>query len=67
MKAVPKPNPDDGPLEFLSMEEAAKLLRVSRNALYQAAKRGEIKGLVKVGRILRVRRSALMQSEDDVA
>jgi excisionase family DNA binding protein len=54
----------ESPPEFLSMEEAAKLLRVSRNTLYAAAQRGEIKGLVKVGRLLRVRRSALMTDED---
>jgi len=48
--------------EFLSIDEAADLLRVNRNTLYEAAKRGELPGIVKIGRILRIRRSALLTS-----
>ena len=48
--------------DFLSIDEAAALLRVNRNTLYEAAQRNELPGVVKIGRILRVRRSALMES-----
>lgn len=51
--------------DFLSIDEAAVLLRVNRNTLYEAAKRNELPGVVKIGRILRVRRSALMDTVDE--
>lgn len=51
--------------QFLSIDEAAALLRVNRNTLYEAAKRGELPGVVKIGRILRVRRSALLDSDNE--
>ena len=51
--------------DFLSIDEAAALLRVNRNTLYQAAQRGELPGVVKIGRILRVRKSALMERADE--
>ena len=53
--------------EFLSIDEAAELLRVNRHTLYEAVRRGEVPGIVKIGRILRVRRSALLASGGDVA
>jgi excisionase family DNA binding protein len=42
----------------LTVEEAAKVLRVGRTAAYEAARRGEIP-VVRVGRSLRVPRHAL--------
>lgn len=48
------------PHEFLSIDEAASLLRVGRAALYAAVQRNELPGVVKIGKHLRVRRSALM-------
>ena len=51
--------------DFLSIDEAAALLRVNRNTLYEAAKRNELPGVVKIGRILRVRRSALFETGNE--
>ncbi len=46
--------------EFLTVAEAQDLLRVSRKALYGAIASGEIPGVVRVGRAIRIRRSALV-------
>jgi excisionase family DNA binding protein len=43
----------------LTVEEAAALLRISRTAAYDAAKRGELPA-VRIGRTLRVPRHALL-------
>jgi excisionase family DNA binding protein len=46
-------------IEFLTVDEAAEMLRVNRKSLYQAIERGEIPGVVRIGRTLRIRRAAL--------
>ena len=46
--------------EVLTVEEVAKLLRVNRKTVYDAAQRGEIPGR-KIGRILRFSREAVVQ------
>lgn len=48
--------------EFLSVDEAAALLRVNRNSLYQAVERREVPGVVRIGRTIRIRRSALNEA-----
>ncbi len=47
---------------FLKPEEAAALLRVNIKTLYDAAKRREIPGVVRFGRVLRFRRDELLVS-----
>lgn len=42
----------------LTVEEAAKVLRIGRSAAYEAARRGELPS-VRIGRSLRVPRAAL--------
>jgi excisionase family DNA binding protein len=42
----------------LTVEEAAKLLRIGRTAAYEAARRGELP-TIRVGRSIRVPRAAL--------
>jgi excisionase family DNA binding protein len=42
----------------LTVEEAAKLLRIGRSAAYEAARRGDIP-VIRVGRLLRVPRHRL--------
>ncbi len=37
-----------------TVEDAAELLRIGRTLAYELAKRGELPGLVKVGRLYRV-------------
>jgi excisionase family DNA binding protein len=50
---------DSKSIEYLTVDEAAELLRVNRKSLYQAIERGEIHGVVRIGRTLRIRRAAL--------
>lgn len=47
------------PVAVLTVEEAAALLRISRGAAYALAKRGELPGVIRLGRTLRVSRQAL--------
>jgi excisionase family DNA binding protein len=46
---------------FLTVPELAELLRISRNAAYLAIERGEVPGVVRIGRTIRIRRSAVVQ------
>ena len=46
--------------EFLKAEEVAELLRVNRKTVYEAASRDEIPGVVRVGRVIRFRRDAVL-------
>jgi excisionase family DNA binding protein len=46
--------------EFLKAEEVAELLRVNRKTVYEAASRDEIPGTVRLGRVLRFRRDAVL-------
>ena len=46
--------------QFLKADEVAKLLRVNRKTVYEAASRDEIPGLVRVGRVIRFRRDAIL-------
>ncbi|WP_086001247.1 helix-turn-helix domain-containing protein [Plesiocystis pacifica] len=47
--------------EFLKAEELAALLRVNRKTVYEAVARGEIPGAVRVGRVLRFQRDAVLE------
>ena len=42
----------------MTVEEAAKILRISRNSAYEAVKRGEIPS-IRIGRLLRVPRAVI--------
>ncbi|RJS27876.1 DNA-binding protein [Corallococcus sp. H22C18031201] len=48
--------------EFLTVEEGAALLRVNRKTLYEAIRLGQVPGVVRVGKALRIRRAALVGS-----
>jgi excisionase family DNA binding protein len=52
---------------FLSVEEAAALLRIGRNQMYQAIARGEVRGVKRIGKTIRVRRSALLADDPEHA
>ena len=45
--------------DVLTVEEASAILRVSRFTLYAEIKRGHIPGVVRIGRTIRLSRSAL--------
>jgi excisionase family DNA binding protein len=51
--------PDDGLPLFLDVEQAAKVIGISRSSAYDAIRRGEMP-VVKFGRRLRVPRGALL-------
>jgi excisionase family DNA binding protein len=46
---------------LLTVEEAAALLRVNRKTLYQAILADEIPGVVRLGRVIRLGRDAMLQ------
>lgn len=45
----------------LTVDEAARLLRVNRKTLYEAVRAGEVPGVVRVGRSIRIGREALLR------
>ncbi|MFP2958227.1 helix-turn-helix domain-containing protein [Myxococcus sp. 1LA] len=53
----PEPQPT-----FLTVDEAARLLRVNRKTLYEAIRLGQIPGTLRLGKSLRIRRDALVGS-----
>jgi len=46
--------------EMLTVEEAAAFLRVNRKTLYEAVRLGSVPGVVRLGRTIRISRSALI-------
>ncbi len=50
----------------MTVEEAAKVLRISRNSAYEAVKRGEIPSL-RLGRLIRVPRAAILKMIGEAA
>ncbi|WP_071902526.1 helix-turn-helix domain-containing protein [Cystobacter ferrugineus] len=54
------PGCDSNAPEFLTVDEAANLLRVNRKTLYESIRRGEVPGTIHVGRSVRLRRSVLL-------
>lgn len=49
------------PSPLLTAEELGELLRLSRGAIYTMVARGELPGVVKLGRRLRFRRDAVLE------
>ena len=47
--------------QVLTVDEAARLLRVNRKTLYDAVRAGEVPGVVRVGRSIRIGRDALLR------
>ncbi len=45
----------------LTADEVAALIRVERKTLYDAAKRGQIPGAFRVGRLLRFKREVVLE------
>ncbi|MCP3163312.1 helix-turn-helix domain-containing protein [Myxococcus qinghaiensis] len=56
----PTPNSPEAAPTFLTVEEAADLLRVNRKTLYEAIRLGQVPGVVRIGKALRIRRDALV-------
>jgi excisionase family DNA binding protein len=51
--------------ELLHLEEAARVLRIGRSRAYEMAARGELPGLIRIGRSLRVSRRSLIRWIDE--
>jgi excisionase family DNA binding protein len=47
--------------QVLTVDEAARLLRVNRKTLYEAIRAGEVPGVVRLGRSIRIGRDALLR------
>ncbi len=47
--------------QVLTVDEAARLLRVNRKTLYDAVRAGEVPGVVRLGRSIRIGRDALLR------
>ncbi len=52
--------PAESEPEIMTAAEVAALLRVNRKTLYEAVQRDQIPGVVRVGRILRFHRDAVL-------
>ncbi len=48
------------PLQMLTVDEVAVILRKTRKATYAMIERGQLPGIVRLGRSVRVRQSALL-------
>ncbi|ADO68723.1 helix-turn-helix domain-containing protein [Stigmatella aurantiaca] len=62
MKVEETMPPEEGPQvpEFLTVDEAAALLRVNRKTLYESIRLEQVPGVVHIGRSIRLRRSVLL-------
>lgn len=48
-------------MDFITVTEAARLLRVNRKTLYEAIARREVPGVVRLGRVIRIQRDAMLR------
>jgi excisionase family DNA binding protein len=55
-------SPTQAELPVLTVDEAAILLRVNRKTLYESIRLGQVPGVMRVGKALRIRRAALLES-----
>jgi excisionase family DNA binding protein len=46
--------------EVLTVEEAAAFLRVNRKTFYEAVRLGSVPGVIRLGRVIRISKSALI-------
>lgn len=56
------PDNREAPPEFLTVDEAAALLRVNRKTLYESIRLGQLPGVVRIGKALRIRRETIVTS-----
>ncbi|MGH1347190.1 MAG: helix-turn-helix domain-containing protein [Nannocystales bacterium] len=52
-------SPTDTPAEFLTVSEVAKLLRVERKTIYEAIRRDQLPGVIRLGRAIRIHAATL--------
>lgn len=52
---------------FITVDEAAELLRIDRKVLYREINEGKVRGVKRIGRVIRIRREALLAADDEAA
>lgn len=52
-------NSEAGPALLMTAEELAEFLRVTRKAVYEMVHKGEVPGVIRLGRRLRFRRESI--------
>ena len=57
-QAAPRPRVERW--DFLTVDEAAAYLRCNRKTVYDAVSRGTLPGVVRLGRVIRIHRTALL-------
>ncbi|MBZ4331073.1 helix-turn-helix domain-containing protein [Corallococcus sp. AS-1-12] len=57
--SAPTPPKESAP-SFLTVDEAAELLRVNRKTLYEAIRLGQVPGVVRLGRCVRLSRATML-------
>lgn len=50
----------DETTQLLTVDEAAEVLRVNRKTLYDAIKANQVPGVIRLGKVIRIGRSALL-------
>ena len=60
-EAVGNGRRESGSDAFLTVDEAAEVLRVNRKSLYEAIQLDQVPGVVRVGRAIRISRAALVE------
>ncbi|NRD67099.1 helix-turn-helix domain-containing protein [Corallococcus exiguus] len=52
--------PKESEPSFLTVDEAAELLRVNRKTLYEAIRLGQLPGVIRLGRCVRLSRATML-------
>lgn len=57
----PAPELEEDEHDVLTADEVAELLRVDRKSIYAAVARGEVPGVLRLGRLIRFSRSVVLR------
>ena len=60
-RVAPEMPPEDGLPAVMTVDEVARLLRVNPKTVYEAVDRGEIPGVRRVGRVIRMSRDVVLR------
>lgn len=52
---------------FVTVDEAAAMLRVDRKVLYREIEAGRVRGVKRIGRVIRIRTAALLADDGEAA
>ncbi len=57
----PTPEPHSPSSDLLTVDEVAGVLRINRKTLFRAIKAGQIPGVIRIGRLLRIHQPTLVR------